>query len=482
MSDTNTTTTSTTKKSNTPTNARVLIAGGGIGGLTLAALLEKAGIEYAIFERAKAIKPLGSALSIGSNVMPLFEQLGIIEEVLESAKPFPFTTGYNEQREATRTLDYSPAQKIGGYLPHIISRPILYGILLKLVPPHRIIMSKKILSFAQNHEGVTVRCSDNTSYQAEILVGSDGAYSAVRQSLYKELHKKGVLPKSDNEPLPFNSVCLVGQTRPFDPEKFPHMKDWHTWFETTIGDKKPYVWVTFTTKFNTICWMVIRHLDDNSRELESSFRNSEWGPEAAGTMCNEVRDFPIPRNLTVGFLIDNTPTELISKVMLEEKMFETWYEGRTCLLGDGAVTAIHDAVTLANCIYELPCDPSMDDLAKAFQLYRSERYPLVKASYDASHRLASVIGQHWYNDLVRAMMKHMPQSIFNRTLQVMYSYRPQATFLDRVKDRGQSKPTPQPSLIRAQIRYGEIEDPKKKKKKGTFSGLSLSDISSIATK
>ncbi|KAF9158096.1 hypothetical protein BGX21_011282, partial [Mortierella sp. AD011] len=58
-----------------PTNTPVLIVGAGIGGLTLGALLEKAGIEYRIFERAKEVKPLGSALSIGSNVMPVFEQL-----------------------------------------------------------------------------------------------------------------------------------------------------------------------------------------------------------------------------------------------------------------------------------------------------------------------------------------------------------------------------------------------------------------------
>ncbi|KAF9347989.1 hypothetical protein BGX26_000557 [Mortierella sp. AD094] len=436
-----------------PTNTRVLIVGAGIGGLTLAGLLEKAGIEYKIFERSKTIKPLGSALSIGSNVMPIFEQLGILDQVLKNAKPFPFSTGYNEQREATRILDYSPAEKIGGYLPHIISRPILYEILAGLVPSHKIIMSKKILSFVQNHEGVMIRCSDNTSYHGDILVGADGAYSAVRQSLYKELNKKGELPKSDNVPLPFNSTCLVGQTRPLDPELYPHLKDWHTWFETTIGEGKPYAWVTFTTKFNTICWMVLRHLDDKSREVDSSFRNSEWGPEAADAMCKEVRDFPVPRGtLTIGDLIDNTPSDMISKVMLEEKLFDTWYGVRACLIGDGAVSAIHDAVALANCIYELPNNPSMEELAKAFQLYKSERYPLAKTAYDTSHRLASIVGQHWYNDVIRTLMRYMPKSVFTRSLHIMYAYRPQATFLDPVPDRGQSKPAPQPSLIRANAR------------------------------
>ncbi|KAF9372250.1 hypothetical protein CPC16_002531 [Podila verticillata] len=385
----------------TPTSARVIIVGCGIGGLTLAAFLERAGIQYQIFERAREVRPLGSALSMGSNVMYIFQQLGILEIVLRHAKPFSFSTGYNEKREATRTLDYSPAQKIGGYLPHIIARPILYDILRGLVPAYKICMGKKILSLLQNREGVMIRCSDNTSYHADILVGADGANSGVRQSLYKSLLDKNELPKH-----------------------------------------------------NTVCWMVLRHLDTKaSRELESSFRNSEWGPEAAEAMCKEVRDFPIPRaNMTIGDLIDATPKELISKVMLEEKIFDTWHGGRTVLLGDGAVSAMHDAVTLANCLYELPKNPSVAHIHKAFQLYKSERYPLAKAAYDSSHRLAAIVGQSWYNDVIRALMRRMPKSVFTRSLLVMYSYRPQATFLPYVKDLGQIKPAPQASLARAQAR------------------------------
>jgi len=37
----------------------VLIVGAGLGGLSLGLLLERAGIPYMIFERAKSIKPLG---------------------------------------------------------------------------------------------------------------------------------------------------------------------------------------------------------------------------------------------------------------------------------------------------------------------------------------------------------------------------------------------------------------------------------------
>lgn len=91
-------------------------------------------------------------------------------------------------------------------------------------------MGKKVLSFEQNDLGVMIRCSDNTSYHGDILVGSDGAYSAVRQHLFKILKTKKLLPATDEGALPFDWICLVGQTGVLDPEDFPDMKLTHSKF------------------------------------------------------------------------------------------------------------------------------------------------------------------------------------------------------------------------------------------------------------
>lgn len=53
-------------------------------------------------------------------------------------------------------------------------------------------------------------------------------------------------------------------------------------------------------------------------------------------MVKEVRDFVLPGGCTLGEFIDQTPKEFTSKVMLEEKLFDTWFSGRTVLLGDSA--------------------------------------------------------------------------------------------------------------------------------------------------
>lgn len=112
---------------------------------------------------------------------------------------------------------------------------------------------------------------------------------------------------------------------------------WHNTIEN-LGNVQQ--WAVFSTIKNTICWFVIQFLNKNSSKHNDSFRNSEWGPEAAEVICKEVRHFKVPGGkdghvITIGELIDKTPKNLISKVMLEEKLFDTWYGGRTVLIGDG---------------------------------------------------------------------------------------------------------------------------------------------------
>jgi hypothetical protein len=47
-----------------PKPFHVLISGAGVGGLMLATLLDKAGIDFSIYERAKSVKPLGTSTII----------------------------------------------------------------------------------------------------------------------------------------------------------------------------------------------------------------------------------------------------------------------------------------------------------------------------------------------------------------------------------------------------------------------------------
>lgn len=97
----------------------------------------------------------------------------------------------------------------------------MYNILRRQLPEEDIHLGKNIDSFEQDEASVTIHCSDNTKYRGDILVGADGAYSTVRQILYKTLRQDGTLPESDDAFLPYSCICLTGQTTVLDPSAFP---------------------------------------------------------------------------------------------------------------------------------------------------------------------------------------------------------------------------------------------------------------------
>lgn len=122
-----------------------------------------------------------------------------------------------------------------GYGEYIISRPDLYDLLFNSIPRERILLGKIVLSFVQGNSGVMARCSDNTSYNCDILVGTDGAYSAVRQQLFKDLKVDHKLPARDDVSLPFSCVCHVGQTEVLDPEEFPLLREERSQVNSVLG-------------------------------------------------------------------------------------------------------------------------------------------------------------------------------------------------------------------------------------------------------
>ncbi|KAF9921574.1 hypothetical protein FBU30_008366 [Linnemannia zychae] len=122
-------------KQNIPT---VLIVGAGLGGLMLGALFEKSGVSYTILEQANAIKPLGSAMTIGPVLMAIFQQLGIYNDLLVIGKYMTHIKMHNGSLQPFDPTDYTPVEEQSGYGFYVVTRPMLYDLILKLVPSHKI--------------------------------------------------------------------------------------------------------------------------------------------------------------------------------------------------------------------------------------------------------------------------------------------------------------------------------------------------------
>ncbi|KAG0377978.1 hypothetical protein BGX24_005029 [Mortierella sp. AD032] len=395
--------------------------------------------------------------------MPMIEQLGLLEEFKAMAKENDVVSNYNEDLELTSTVVYTEFPERTGYPNYCVARPRLYDLLYSQIPSGKVHMGKRFETLSSDDNGVLITFNDNTTIQGSILVGADGAYSAVRKNLFAQLDEKGALPISDKEELPCSSICLVGQTKTgLSVEKFPYLKEKLCRFENVTGKDKPYTWLTFCMPDNSICWMVIEHLYLETNRTEIATKNAEWGSGSTEVMIEKVKHFPIPSGgannptLTLADLIDETPREYISQVALEGKFFETWHSGRTVLMGDachkmypsaaqGANAAMQDAIVLSNYLYAMR-EANPETITHAFEQYRQERFASARQAHDTSERFRQLFRKRWINGIIRMMVRYIPQMVWNRIFDKVYSNRPQVAFLPLVEDRGNVKAFPQKSL------------------------------------
>jgi 2-polyprenyl-6-methoxyphenol hydroxylase-like FAD-dependent oxidoreductase len=131
-----------------------------------------------------------------------------------------------------------------GYESLLFERPKFYDILRRQVPDHKISMSKKVLRSEEKDGRVIIHCADSTTYEGDILVGADGAYSGVRQSIYKQMEEKGILPKADLESFTIGYVTMVGVSEPKNPTKYSQLSENISYFSTVLGENNQSVSVS----------------------------------------------------------------------------------------------------------------------------------------------------------------------------------------------------------------------------------------------
>ncbi|KAF9193392.1 hypothetical protein BGZ51_003443 [Haplosporangium sp. Z 767] len=394
----------------------------------------------------------GSVMALGPNILPVFEQLGILEGLKKISNVSPSLEFYDKDLRKLGSVLMKGQKELTGYDNVLFARPKLQELLLKQLPPEKILLGKRVLRVVEKDDQVVIHCADSTVYQGDILIGADGAHSSIRQCIYKEMDEMGILPKSDLKDFTIGFTIMVGVATPSDSSKFPQLQSQFSYLTSVIGGNRKF-WNVCNVPGGQLCWFLAHQYKTAAESKSQQFRNSEWGPEANEAMISEFRDLPCPYGGTMGELIDDTPKDLISKVFVEEKMFETWYHGRTVLIGDGATNAMQDAVILANCLYDLE-DVTAKGIKAAFQDYYDQRYPRAKAMLEHSSMISTAMGgQHWWERILRhIILNYIPDWIQQRSLAKTFEYRPQIAFLPLVENRGTGPVLPQKPSKRSQGR------------------------------
>ena len=337
---------------------RAMIVGAGIGGLTAAIALRRAGIETTVFERAGEIKEVGAGLLLAANAVRALGELGLFHEVSQLGTPASVGLIHSWRGETLAEVPARELEKRSGAPSVAVHRADLQSFLLKEAGKKNVVLGAECSSFEQDDSGVTAIFADGTEERGELLIGADGLNSTVRARLIGR-----------KKPRYAGYTAWRAVVEP-DRELLP----WGTGFETWgrgarfgcahIGGGRVY-------------WFATRNAPEGERD---SPVGSPSGPKAALTRLFDGWHHPVPD------LISETEEWAIRRDDLYDRapLSGSWGKGRVTLLGDaahpatpnlgqGACQAIEDAVELARCLGRVVQTNAKDRVPPALRRYEALR-------------------------------------------------------------------------------------------------------------
>lgn len=172
----------------------VLIAGGGIGGLSLALTLHQIGVECIVFESVRSLKPLGVGINLQPNAVRELFDLGFTEDDLDAigvpAKEWAMVglKGQDIYAEARGTLAgyHWPQYAVHRGEFHMA----LYRRFVELAGPDAVRVGHKAMGYDINPDGtVTLRLQTETGEVQQtgtLIIGADGIHSAIRAQMHPD--------------------------------------------------------------------------------------------------------------------------------------------------------------------------------------------------------------------------------------------------------------------------------------------------------
>ena len=161
---------------------KILIVGGGITGLALAALLEKQNIRVEIVEKSMDWSKLGYGITVMPAGLRIARKLQIIESLRAhgtSANDFHFL---NLDGELIREVKL----KTGGVDSITLSRNDLHASILAKLTKSRIRMNMTVTDIEETANGVRVQLSNGSKEDFNLVVGADGVRSKIREIIFPE--------------------------------------------------------------------------------------------------------------------------------------------------------------------------------------------------------------------------------------------------------------------------------------------------------
>jgi 2-polyprenyl-6-methoxyphenol hydroxylase-like FAD-dependent oxidoreductase len=158
-----------------------VIAGAGIGGLTAALALQRAGFAVTVLERRSELAEVNTGFLLWSFAVARLRQLGINVDAL--GVPLEQLLDVRPDGSVINELDMRALGRATGDLTYDVHRARLQQALADAVGAGAIHLSNAVTSFVDRGGFVSVKTENGDEHRADVLIGADGVRSRVRDTL-----------------------------------------------------------------------------------------------------------------------------------------------------------------------------------------------------------------------------------------------------------------------------------------------------------
>lgn len=375
----------------------IIIAGGGITGLTTAIALKKLGINAKVYERTAQFSVAGAGIWMSPNAMKVLDWLGIGDQVWQQ--------GIVLQSVAIADRALEPLQKMSSQFMMsndknaivAIHRAKLQDILYKALDARDVFLGKSYQKHRIEGEKVVVDFEDGTSTKGDLLLGADGIHSKVRMQLFND-----------------SQIRYSGQTCWRGVAKISLSKEHKMGCTEAWGNQIRFGFSAIGN--DHIYWFAVAKAPEGKKEKGGKVLKAKLLDRFGTHFAAPVAD--IIEATAANKIIRNDITDL--------KRLKTWSKDRVCLLGDaghattpnmgqGGAQGIEDAYYISNILKLIP------DHQQAFQIFEKRRRKKVDYIVKNSRTFGRLAHGRFSQPFVKMLLKLTPESVLIKQMQKMYS-------------------------------------------------------------
>jgi len=327
---------------------RILIVGGGIGGLSLAAALRRYGFAPELIERSRSWRAVGAGIAVQPNGIRILRELGVGDAIERAGTVICHWDFCDDQGEVLCETDLEALW--AGVGPFIgIARGRLQRALVDAAASAALRAGTSVTALTQQADGVRVELSDGSVGIYDLVVGADGTGSTVRTLAI------------DETPPAYGGQMVWRSLAPIRPRGLTRL-------QFLLGDG---------------CFFGLCPVGDGHTYGFGNVAGPRFRDEAVGRLARLRERFAHFGPVVEEYLAALESDDRIHCSAIEWVEQECWRSGRVVLIGDaahasspmmgqGGSLAVEDAWVLAEALH------SSDSVERALDAYVVRREPRVR--------------------------------------------------------------------------------------------------------